>query len=576
MLGKCRLLMAAGLALSAYAAVGCGGDKSSINEQPPPGDAELGALALPPTVTVNNDKFATSQVCAECHTNSTDSAAMRDEQDREIGFNDLWQGTMMANSARDPLWRAVVSAEIAATPTRKDVIEEKCSRCHAPAGNVDAYLEDEIPSLDMLTAVTDRGNLARDGVTCTVCHQIEPDGLGTPESFSGGFVIDAVGKIYGPHDDNFTMPMENHTGFTPEYAPHTTNSELCASCHTLFTNALAPNGDILEEQLPEQTPYLEWQNSVFSTTELASCQDCHVPTTSEDGVTLDTMVARKPDGTDFPPVAERSPYGRHLFVGGNTWIPAVLRDFADILNPLATDAAFDQTIASAREQLKTATATAEIQQAERNGTALSFAVRLENKSGHKFPTGIPLRRAWLEVVVKDTSGAPVFASGRADASGQLIDGNDQVLAAEQVGGPALPHFDRITSEDQVYVLEALMKDPDGNSTYTLLRATGYSKDNRLLPRGWSNEHPEIAAMAALGVGDDADFIGGGDIVHYEVTVPASGALSIEVRLLYQPLSARFAAELYKWDTAEIRAFKAMLAATNPQAELVAEASAQVE
>ena len=39
---------------------------------------------------------------------------------------------MMANSARDPFWRAVLSAEVDATPSAKALIEEKCTRCHAP------------------------------------------------------------------------------------------------------------------------------------------------------------------------------------------------------------------------------------------------------------------------------------------------------------------------------------------------------------------------------------------------------------------------------------------------------------
>ena len=45
--------------------------------------------------------------------------------------------------------------------------------------------------------------LARDGVTCSLCHQIAPDNLGKPESFSGGFLVGEDREIYGPHDDVF-------------------------------------------------------------------------------------------------------------------------------------------------------------------------------------------------------------------------------------------------------------------------------------------------------------------------------------------------------------------------------------
>ncbi|MEZ4765321.1 MAG: hypothetical protein R3C26_19700 [Calditrichia bacterium] len=38
---------------------------------------------------------------------------------------------MMAN-AKDPLFRAKVSAEVAENPALQAVIEDKCTTCHAP------------------------------------------------------------------------------------------------------------------------------------------------------------------------------------------------------------------------------------------------------------------------------------------------------------------------------------------------------------------------------------------------------------------------------------------------------------
>jgi len=570
---KCTVAMVVGLSLAVLAAASCGGDGAAVQGPTPNPAGDVADLAIPATDAVNDGNFATSLVCAECHSNSSDADAMRDEDDREIGFFDLWQSTMMANASRDPLWRAMVSAEIAATPAAKDVIEAKCMRCHAPAASAEAELDGQTVALSLLQADQDRAHFARDGVTCTVCHQIEPAGLGTTDSFSGGFVIEATGNIYGPHDDNFVMPMQNRTGFTPMYATHTTSSEMCASCHTLFTTALSSDGVSVGANLPEQTPYLEWKNSVYSTTEPATCQDCHVPRVSEDGVALEAMIARNPGGFDFPSVGERSPYGRHVFVGGNTWIPAVLREFADILKPLASDGAFEQTIAAARNQLGSATATVAIEELARSGSELSFAVRISNLGGHKFPTGFPARRAWLEVVVTDSEGARVFASGTVDAMGRLVDGDGIVLAEEQVGGPTLPHRDQITASDQVYAIEAVMADAEGTPTYTLLRAASYHKDDRLLPRGWSDSHPDVASIAPVGVAADADFAAGGDVVHYRVSAPASGAAKLDVRLLYQPLSARFAAELFQWNTPETAAFRVMLETVKPAAEVVASASA---
>ena len=52
------------------------------------------------------------------------------------------------------------------------------------------------------------------------------------------------------------------------------------------------------------------------------------------GAMIATRIARRPAGDDFPPIDDRSPYHRHVLVGGNTWVPAMIRDFADELAAL--------------------------------------------------------------------------------------------------------------------------------------------------------------------------------------------------------------------------------------------------
>jgi hypothetical protein len=49
-----------------------------------------------------------------------------------------WQATMMANSARDPLWRAKVASEVKRNPALQQEIETICGRCHVPMANVEA------------------------------------------------------------------------------------------------------------------------------------------------------------------------------------------------------------------------------------------------------------------------------------------------------------------------------------------------------------------------------------------------------------------------------------------------------
>jgi len=345
---------------------------------------------------------------------------------------------MMANASRDPLWRAVVSAEVAATPSRAADIQQKCMSCHAPMAVADAGLAGGSAPWDGMLADDDRAHLARDGVSCALCHQIEPEGLGTDNSFGAGFVIEGDGTIYGPHDNPLAMPMENRSGFSPTSSQHIRRSSLCATCHTLETDALAPDGQAAGFTLPEQMPYLEWRNSAFNDElaqpgpEAKSCQECHIPQTSDAGAPLSTAIARNPMGGDFGPVGERSPVGRHVFLGGNTFMLQILRDWSSVLRPHASTADFDQAIAQTRAQLAQRTATMSAA-ASRNGGDVDVTVTLSNLTGHKFPTGHPARRAWLWLEAKQGDQV-LFQSGAFDARGRLVDGSGQVLPSETRGG----------------------------------------------------------------------------------------------------------------------------------------------
>lgn len=496
---------------------------------------------------------------------------MRDEEGNEIAPFDLWQSSMMANASRDPLWRAVVSAEIAATPGAAQAIGSKCNTCHSPMAFTDARLLGEaLPTMEVLVDDSERMDLALDGVSCSACHQVEPDNLGTEESFSGGYTIAAIGNAYGPHTNLFANPMQHRSGFSPVKSDHILDSGLCATCHTLTTDALAPDGTATGGHVVEQGPYLEWQLSDFANE--TSCQDCHLPQTSEGGVPISTKIAHNPFGSDFPPVQARSPFGRHLLVGGNTLVLGILRDWSDILNPIATRSAFDATIEATRAQLAERTARLTLNGGRLDGNALSFVAEIEVLAGHKFPTGIPLRRAWLHVSVTDANGAVVFESGGWDDSGRLVDQNGAVLPSEAPGGPILPHVDRVATSSAVAAYEGVLADGDGAPTFLLLRGEGWIKDNRLLPSGFDRTAAATAEIAPVGVGGDADFVGGSDAVRYEVDVTgATRPLTIEAELLYQPLSARWAAELFASATPEARGFQVMYESANRGPELVAKA-----
>ena len=526
-----------------------------------------------PTRPADAVHFAKSSDCALCHSYSNTASAMRDGKNRNVAPFDLWSGSMMANAAVDPYWKAAVSAEVAATPSQKPHIEEVCSRCHAPMaapittspdGQVLAFLHDG----------HSKAALSKDGVSCTVCHQISGENLGTDESFTGGFQFNKKSEIYGPHANPFTMPMQRHVGFTPTKADHILSSAMCATCHTVITESFDKQGTATHSHLHEQVPYLEWRNSIFND-EVASnqataksCQSCHVPTTDVDGHTISTKLAHNPGGRDFPFLKPREPYGRHTFAGGNVFMTQLLRDNRQSLKISTPPEAFDRVIADSRKMLQRDTAKLSIVQHQTESSVSTITVKIENLSGHKFPTAYPSRRAWLEFVVRNNQGKIVFESGRVNESGQICDEQGRPIATELAGGPTQPHFETISKSEHVQIYETFMEDSDGELTFALLRGSQFKKDNRLLPQGWSNQHPYAVATRPIGIENDANFLAGTDTIDYELSLP-SGRYKIDVRLLFQSLSSRYVAELLEVDTPEVKSFATFYRKANLAPEVIA-------
>lgn len=533
---------------------------------PEPVEVDLG---LPGLDSVNNGRFATSLVCSECH-RAGDGDAMRDSSGQPIGAYDGWQATMMANAARDPLWRAAVSAEVAATPEAKEAIEATCMKCHAPMRRADTQITGlGAPALADLDAGDEAMHLALDGVSCAMCHQIEPDNLGTEAGFNGGYVVAGDGSVYGPYDDPAFYPMESATGFRPQFGQHVADSLVCATCHTVQTRALAADGSENGGQVLEQAPYLEWENSRWPGA-LGTCVSCHMPDRDSSNQLIATQIATLPDGTDDPTYPVRSPFRRHVLVGGNTLIPTILRDNAELMGVTAPREAFDAVIAEARANLQFSAASVVLSQATLSDGELAFTATVEAQTGHKFPTGIPVRRAWLQTKVWDADGALVFVSGEESYDGMIRGSDGAVLPSELAGGPQAPHLQVVTSADEVPIYEAVLADADGEPTYLLMRGAGFYKDNRMLPQGWSSQHPNAELVAPVGVDDDPDWINAGDAIDYRLPIgDVPRPVSVEVQLLYQPLSPRYANELFTADTPETRAFRELYEGVVRFGELVA-------
>jgi hypothetical protein len=491
---------------------------------------------------------------------------MTDESGADVSIDAAWRATMMGNAARDPYWRASVRVEGLLAPDYQAVIEDKCATCHTPMARFTARAQ-ESPTLVLEEGFLDPGSalhtLALDGVSCTLCHQIEEQGFGALESFSGGFSIDderppgeriAFGPF--PVTPNQAQVMSSVSGFIPVESSHVERSELCATCHTLYTPYVDATGQIAGE-FPEQTPYLEWLNSDYR--EVEACQDCHMPQ-ADGAVQLST--------TGGPP---RSPFFRHLFAGGNAYMLDVFRQFGGDIGTMASSAEFATKMERTAEQLRERTATVTLEDATVSDDELAAVVRVEVLTGHKFPTGFPSRRAWLHLVVEDADGQVVFESGAVTEAGAIVgNDNDADPSAFEV------HYLEITAPDQVQIYESIMRDTEGEVTTVLLRGAGYVKDNRLLPVGFDPAAAD-ADFAVYGLAtEDEDFVGGGDRIRYVIDLGgATGPFNVTAELLFQSISFRWVEKMRGQDAEEAQRFLSYVDQVPNRPHVVATATVEV-
>jgi hypothetical protein len=180
-----------------------------------------------------------------------------------------------------------------------------------------------------------------------------------------------------------------------------------------------------------------------------------------------------------------------------------------------------------------------VESLELENEVLTASLNVAALTGHKFPTSFPSRRAWLHVTVADAAGNVIWESGARNPDG-TISGN----AADASPAAFEPHYDIITQPDQVQIYEPIMGDHEGQVTYTLLQAAQYLKDNRMLPAGAAKAElpPEIAVYGEAA--GDTNFLGGSDLVTYRIEVRgATGPLTVNAELLYEPLSYQFVVDL---------------------------------
>ena len=560
--------------------------------------------------------FTDARTCAGCHRASASGdvpAVMRfaDAQGEDISPLYQWRHSIMAHAFDDPYYQAVVEDEATLFSALAGLVEDTCLTCHTPMAHTNAHQTGVDLSQDASCTLADgcyrlatasTQDHAREGVSCTLCHQIRNDNLGSAASFSGSFSIAAAGDadaftIYGPYQNPHAGGanlMQSNSGYTPLFGSQVTSSAHCASCHTLFTPTLDVVTDLpTGNEFLEQGAFLEWQNSVYASgaSEEQQCQDCHMPDPAPSAYS--TRIAVRPNGTVNTLWPERSPFFTHSMVGGNSHILELLRDNRSMLGieTSTSISGFDEKISQTRALLENKSAALDITQIGVAGSELAVDVRITNHSGHKLPTGYPSRRIWIQLTVRDVGGQVIFESGTPDAQGQISTDSARLapacLAVRKPAGFSNaecfePHRDLIDAPTQIALYEPVLGDSNGDITHILLYAASYLKDNRIPPEGFTNSRADSieAQTRPVGVDTDPDFnVAGGqegsgsDTVHYRIALNApNGPYSIDARLLYQALSPSFVDALHS-SGSRVSDFKQMYTQNPSVIETLATSSA---
>jgi len=383
-----------------------------------------------------------------------------------------WQGSLMANAARDPVFWAGVAVADQDEPGETEL----CIRCHSPRaflnGNGDATTIDELTVAE------------QEGVECMVCHRMTDDPA-VLEPGNANYTIDdvLVGENVprrGPWDFSDGVPEPPHSYIND---PYTGSSELCGTCHDVTTERERVDDDGVGLGVPfnEQRTYREWLNSDFAEPgpSEASCQDCHMPEVEDmSGCVQHVNQFSHAEG------------GRkHDLVGANRFMVELIKsEYGLAGSNQINDLYYDTTLDSMDAFLPTA-ATVEIEgpsEVDLTDGVEGLQVTVTNNTGHKLPTGYSEGRVmWIEV---------------------LAEYDDQVIASSGRWNQAAG----IQRDPQLHTYEAIGEDYADGTTFHLLRNNHWVLDTRIPPMGLE---PDLETDP---VGDRYTLLGNGTWPNFDV------------------------------------------------------------
>ena len=461
----------------------------------PFGGTLMAEIKLPGTQPGENGiELGKVSQCVLCHSGTKNGAA-------DPVYS--WQGGLMAQAARDPVFRAALAV------ANQDIqgVGEFCIRCHAPRGWFER--RSSAPDASLLTPED------LHGVSCEVCHHLvdplseEAKKLAqqTPPGYGNAMMVaDPENVVRGPYAEaKGVMP---HKTLKSSY---TAASELCANCHEVSNPTLAQD---VNTQPPHQfghieRTYSEWALSDYAKPEqLQTCQSCHYP--------------RLVGGGQASKYGEvfREYFVRHGAVGGSTWVQDAIYKIwkGKDLDREALDAG--KTRAS--DFLKTAAALGlEVTHGQARLT-------ITNLTGHKLPTGYPEgRRLWVNMRFLSANAKVLGEVGRYGETNATLNGQMAIVPTLlDPGGTRVYECKPGLSPAQAQKYGK----PPGPSFHFILNDRTI-KDNRIPPRGFKQS--AFAERLAAPVG--AAYVDGQFWDSVEFALPA-GTEQVEARLMYQSVS----------------------------------------
>ncbi len=320
-------------------------------------------------------RFISPQTCGDCHSE----------------IYEQWSNSMHNLAHKDFIYRKVAEYTLRGTHNINERAEaESCVKCHIPLGvlaGTPLKTSEDTPKAS---------EPAGQAIQCDYCHST----VKIEKMYNNGIIVapghgeDEPGIKRGPYKDSESDFHE--TSFSSLH----TESAFCGTCHNV-------KHVVFKTDL--ETTYDEWKSSPYNSKDplkRVTCQGCHMY--QKPGVPATGMTKRPENpGLASDDGPERKHVFTHFFIGGNNYIPGVFKD--------------KNKIAMAEERLKHA-ATLSIDTSSLIGKG-EFTVKIINSgAGHYLPTGLTeVRQMWLEIIVLNDKGKPVYISGQPDSNGYLYE-----------------------------------------------------------------------------------------------------------------------------------------------------------